>query len=251
MRRNIEKNRLLDYSDTQKKQIFKKLARTQMLEEFFHKKFANHKRFGMDGLETAVPAVEAIIEKAVEFGIDNFIIGMPHRGRLNIMANVLHQNLEDIFNLFFGSTNRLYEQGDVKYHLGLTTTRNINGKDVTIRLLANPSHLEAVDPVALGLTKAIQQKNKKALCIMIHGDASLAGQGVVYETVQMEDLHDYKTQGVIHLVFNNNIGFTTVPREARSGLFPTEVAKVIGAPIYHVNADYPEEVDFVSRMAVD
>ncbi|CAG9314202.1 unnamed protein product [Blepharisma stoltei] len=251
MRMHIEKDQLFAYSAAEKVEIFQKLARTQLLEEFFHKKFSSHKRFGMDGLETAVLAVEGVIENAVSYGYDNFIIGMPHRGRLNIMANALNCDLKYILSLFFETQGKDYEEGDVKYHLGHCVKRTVKGKEVTIRLMGNPSHLEAVDPVAVGQTKALLNERKKALCILIHGDAALAGQGVVYETVQMEDLTNYKTGGTIHLVLNNNIGFTTVPREARTGLFPTEIAKVIGAPILHVNADCPEEIDFASRLAVD
>mgnify|MGYP001046044136 CR=1 FL=1 len=254
MRERIEKDTPFKYSADQKREILSRVAEATMLEEFLHKKFSTHKRFGLDGLESLVLAVESIIEQAVDRGVNYVAIGMPHRGRLNLMANVLQHKIEQMFGLFFGISEQYMEEGDVKYHLGQTVEREIKGKKVTIDLLPNPSHLEAVDPVAVGKTRANQNSQlsrNKAMCILIHGDAALAGQGVVYETMQMEDLFDYSTGGCVHLVINNNIGFTTTPREARSGLFPTEIAKAIGAPIFHVNADHPEEVDFVSRIAAD
>jgi 2-oxoglutarate dehydrogenase E1 component len=254
MRKNIEVDKLIKYTTEQRIAIYEKLARAHLLEEFFHTKFATHKRFGLDGLESLVPAVEAVIERAVEHGVDTFVIGMPHRGRLNVLAHVLNSSLEDMLGQFLGTNVRLLEQGDVKYHLGCTTVREINGKKVTISLLANPSHLEAVDPVALGKTRAIQnyqEDRNRAMTILIHGDAALSGQGVVFETIQMEDLYAYGTGGVVHIVANNNIGFTTTPREGRAGMFPTEVAKSIGAPIFHVNGDCPEHVDYVSRLAAE
>lgn len=250
----IEREPQFVNNNSQKKSLLKKLARAHLLEKFFHKKFTTHKRFGLDGLETLILSVEAVIERAVEQGIDTFVIGMPHRGRLNVLANICGSSLTDMVGMFLGSNARLLEEGDVKYHLGYTNTRIINGKSASISLLANPSHLEAVDPVAVGKVHAMQfyqNTPDRTMCILIHGDAALAGQGVVFETIQMEDLYDYTTGGVIHLVANNNIGFTTTPREARSGLFPTEIAKSISAPIIHVNGDCPEEVDWVSRLAVD
>ena len=250
----IETDELFSNSRERKIEIYTKLAQAQLLEEFFHKKFSTHKRFGMDGSEAAVLAVHSLIERAIENDVDNFVIGMPHRGRLNIMANILDTSLEEMFSLFYGMGYRQTEEGDVKYHLGQTTVREIKGRKVTISLLANPSHLEAVDPVVVGVARAIQNKQlnrRKTMAIILHGDAALAGQGVVYETLQMEDLFDYSTGGTVHLVINNNIGFTTTPREARSGQFPTEIAKSIFAPIFHVNGDCPEHVDYVSRLAAD
>jgi 2-oxoglutarate dehydrogenase E1 component len=250
----IETHQLFSNTIEKKLDIFYRVAQAQLLEEFFHKKFSTHKRFGLDGSETVVLAVHSIIERAIENGVDNFVIGMPHRGRLNVMANILETSLEEMFGLFYGLGYRQVEEGDVKYHLGQTTIKEIKGKKVTITLLPNPSHLETVDPVVVGQTRAIQNKElnrKKTMAIVLHGDAALAGQGVVFETIQMEDLFDYSTGGVVHIVINNNIGFTTTPREARSGPFPTEIAKSINAPIFHVNGDCPEEVDFVSRLAAD
>ena len=254
VKERIETEALYSNSIERKLEIYYKVAQAQLLEEFFHKKFSTHKRFGMDGSETAVLAVNSLIERAIENGVDHFVIGMPHRGRLNIMANILETSLEEMFGLFYGLGYRQEEEGDVKYHLGQTTVRKIKGKEVTITLLANPSHLEAVNPVAAGLTRAIQEKQlnkKRTMAIIMHGDAALAGQGVVSETIQMEDLFGYRTGGVVHLVVNNNIGFTTTPREARSGQFPTEIARSINAPIFHVNGDFPEDVDFVSKLAAD
>lgn len=254
IKEKVEVDQLFSYSKEEKIGIYTKVAQAQLLEEFFHKKFSTHKRFGMDGAESVVLAVESVIERAAENDVDNFIIGMPHRGRLNIMANVLEHSLEEMFSLFYGMGYRQVEEGDVKYHLGQTIVRDVKGKKVRITLLANPSHLEAVDPVVIGYARALQNKQlnrRNTMAIILHGDAALAGQGVVYETVQMEDLFDYSTGGTVHLVINNNIGFTTTPKEARSGQFPTEIAKSIYAPIFHVNGDCPEQVDFVSRLAAD
>lgn len=237
-----------------KRQLLERLGRSTLLEEYFHTKFATHKRFGLDGLEVLVPALEAIIERSVEHGVDTFIIGMPHRGRLNVLAHILNTPLEEQFAHFFGTHGRHLEEGDVKYHLGRTVERVVHGKKITVTLLANPSHLEAVDPVVLGKTRAIQdyQKTKgRAMSILIHGDAALAGQGIIFETAQMEELFGYTTGGTVHVVGNNNIGFTTNPKEARSGLYPTEIAKTMSSPVFHVNADYPEEVDSVSKLAAD
>ncbi|OMJ66775.1 hypothetical protein SteCoe_36269 [Stentor coeruleus] len=234
--------------------LLKTLARSHLLENFFLKKFTTHKRFGLEGLESSIIAIESIIEQASSYGIDTFIIGMPHRGRLNVLANICQSSITEMFGMFMGTNTRILEEGDVKYHLGHKTQRIIKGNTVTIDLLANPSHLEAVDPVTVGKTHAMQfyqNSPNRTMAILIHGDAALAGQGVVYETIQMEDLYEYSTGGVIHIVGNNNIGFTTTPREARSSLFPTSIASSIQAPIFHVNADCPEEVDFVSRLATD
>ena len=254
LRDRIELDQHYQYSKEQKLNLLKTLAKSHLLENFFLKKFTTHKRFGLEGLESLIIAIEAVIEQASEHGVDTFIIGMPHRGRLNVLANICQASLTEMCGMFMGTSARVLEEGDVKYHLGHKTQRMIKGKPVTIDLLANPSHLEAVDPVAVGQTHAMQfyQNNpNRAMTILIHGDAALAGQGIVYETIQMEDLYEYSTGGVIHLVANNNIGFTTTPRDARSSLFPTSVSTSIQAPIFHVNADCPEEVDFVSRLAAD
>ena len=250
----IELDENIQYTNEQKKDLLKILARSHLLENLFLKKFTTHKRFGLEGLESLIIAVEAVIDQAMKHGVDTFIIGMPHRGRLNVLANICQSSLTEMCGMFMGTHARVLEEGDVKYHLGHRTQRTINGKQVTIDLLANPSHLEAVDPVAVGkvnATQFYQQNPGRTMAILIHGDAALAGQGVVYETIQMEDLYEYSTGGVIHLVGNNNIGFTTTPREARSSLFPTSVATSIHSPIFHVNADCPEEVDFVARLATD
>jgi 2-oxoglutarate dehydrogenase E1 component len=250
----IEQESGLQHSNEEKLELLKKIARSHLLENFFLKKFTTHKRFGLEGLESLIIAIEAVIEQASKHGVDTFIIGMPHRGRLNVLANVCQSSLTEMCGMFMGTNARLLEEGDVKYHLGHKIQRVINGKTVTIDLLANPSHLEAVDPVTVGKVHATQfyrNDPNRVMAILIHGDAALAGQGVVYETIQMEDLYEYSTGGVIHLVANNNIGFTTTPREARSSLFPTSIATSIQSPIFHVNADCPEEVDFVSRLAAD
>jgi 2-oxoglutarate dehydrogenase E1 component len=254
IRDRIETKDFLSHTRAEKKKLLETLTKSCLMEEFFHTKFATHKRFGLDGLENLINTLEAIIEQSVKNGVDTFIIGMPHRGRLNVMANVLGTSLDDMLGQFLGTTVRLLEEGDVKYHHGTTVQRTVLGKKVTISLLANPSHLEAVAPVAVGKTRAIQNYQKdysRSLCILIHGDAALAGQGVVYETLQMGDLFDYTTRGTVHIVANNNIGFTTSPRESRSTQFCTEVAKSMGAPVFHVNGESPEEIDFVGRLAAD
>jgi 2-oxoglutarate dehydrogenase E1 component len=245
---------MMNNSAEDKKLLLNKLLRSCMLEEFFHTKFSTHKRFGLDGLEGLICGVEAVILQAARNGVDNIVIGMPHRGRLNLMANVLKTSLEDMLGQFLGTNSRLLSEGDVKYHLGATVQREIEGRLVTISLVANPSHLEAVDPVVVGKARAIQNYRKNAtstMAIIIHGDAALAGQGVVYETLQMGDLFDYTTRGTVHIVANNNIGFTTSPRESRSTQFCTEIARSMSAPIFHVNGDCPEEIDFVCKLAAD
>ena len=200
------------------------------------------------------------MQRASDLGTETAFIGMPHRGRLNVLVNVLRKPMETLFAEFQGkmaeSEANWGNSGDVKYHLG--TTRQVYGMEAT--LLPNPSHLECVNPVVLGRVRAeIDQNGKEdgklsfnnSMGILVHGDAAFAGQGVVYETMQMEDLHGYRIGGTIHIVVNNQIGFTTTPREARTALHPTEVAKTVGAPIFHVNANDPEAVERVCRIAVD
>ena len=242
-----------------KKQVLDRLLWATKFETFLHQKFTS-KRFGLDGCETFIPGLKAIMQRASTLGTESVFMGMPHRGRLNVLVNVLRKPMEQLLAEFQGtvaeSSADWGNSGDVKYHLG--TTRQAYGMEVT--LLPNPSHLECVNPVALGRTRAeFDDRRKdtkevnfqKTLCILVHGDAAFAGQGVVYETMQMEDLHGYRVGGTIHIVVNNQIGFTTTPLEARTALHPTEVAKTVGAPIFHVNANDPEAVERVCRIAVE
>jgi 2-oxoglutarate dehydrogenase E1 component len=240
-----------------KKYILKKLTRAVGFEKFLHKKFPGQKRFSLEGAESLIPALDAIMEKGAELGVEEFVIGMAHRGRLNTLANILRKPYADIFSEFEG---KAYEDetllGDVKYHLGYTAARKAtNGKTVKLTLSPNPSHLEAVDPVVEGIVraKADLMYNKdfsKVAPILIHGDASVAGQGIVYELLQMSELKGYKTGGTIHLVINNQIGFTTDYLDARSSIYCTDVAKVTQSPVFHVNGDDPEAVVYAIQLAM-
>uniref|UniRef100_A0A8D0DDP6 2-oxoglutarate dehydrogenase complex component E1 n=1 Tax=Sander lucioperca TaxID=283035 RepID=A0A8D0DDP6_SANLU len=225
-------------------------------EDFLARKWSSEKRFGLEGCEVLIPALKTMIDKSSAAGIDSVIMGMPHRGRLNVLANVIRKDLDQIFCQFDPKLEP--GSGDVKYHLGMYHER-INretDKNITLSLMANPSHLEAVDPVVQGKTKAEQfyrgdTQGKKVMSILIHGDAAFAGQGVVYETFHLSELPSYTTHGTIHVVVNNQIGFTTDPRVARSSPYPTDVARVVNAPIFHVNADDPEAVMYVCRVAAE
>ncbi len=247
-----------NYSKEEKRYILEKLKRAVFFEKFLQKKFPGQKRFSLEGAESLIPALEAIMERGSELGVEEFIIGMPHRGRLNVLANVLRKPFEEIFSEFQGVE---YDDagllGDVKYHLGYTIDRKTSGGEIVKFTLApNPSHLEAVDPVVEGITRAkIDDKYKgehnKIVPILIHGDASIAGQGVVYEVIQMQDLKGYKTGGTIHLVVNNQIGFTTDYLDARSSTYCTDIAKTTLSPVFHVNGDDPEALVYSIQMAVE
>jgi len=247
----------------QKKNLHRRLASTVLFAEFLSKKFTTSKRFGLEGCDVFVPAFTYLVDRLVERGVQYCCIGMPHRGRLSVLAHVLKKPLEQIFAEFqnIKSTEEGEEvwgnSGDVKYHLGTSYLRRYpDNKQIHLNILANPSHLEAVNPVVYGKVASKQyysqdDKKQTAAAVLIHGDASFAGQGVVYETMQMESLRDYSIGGCIHIVVNNQIGFTTDPREARTGDYCTEIAKSIGAPIFHVNADDPEAVMKVMNLAAD
>ncbi|OXB68079.1 hypothetical protein ASZ78_003320 [Callipepla squamata] len=232
---------------------------TAGFEDFLARKWSSEKRFGLEGCEVMIPALKTIIDKSSEMGIEYVIMGMPHRGRLNVLANVIRKELEQIFCQFDPKLEAADEgSGDVKYHLGMYHERinRATNKKITLSLMANPSHLEAVDPVVQGKTKAEQfyrgdTAGKKVMSILLHGDAAFAGQGVVYETFHLSDLPSYTTNGTIHVVVNNQIGFTTDPRMARSSPYPTDVARVVNAPIFHVNADDPEAVMYVCSVAAE
>jgi 2-oxoglutarate dehydrogenase E1 component len=238
--------------------IYRDLSRAVSFEKFIHKKFPGQKRFSLEGAEALIPALDAIMEKGAELGTEEFVIGMPHRGRLNVLANILKKPYKEIFNEFRGMK---YEDetllGDVKYHLGYSTERfTTTGKKMKLTLSPNPSHLEAVDPVVEGIVRARADMDYKGdfnriAAILIHGDASIAGQGVVYEVIQMSQLPGYKTGGTIHVVVNNQIGFTTNYLDARSSTYCTDVAKVVQSPVFHVNGDDPEAIVATIQLAME
>jgi len=247
-----------NYSREEKAFILTKLQRSVLFEKFLQKKFPGQKRFSLEGAESLIPALDAVMEKGSKLGIKEFVIGMPHRGRLNVLANILRKPYLDLFTEFKSPE---YEDegllGDVKYHLGYTTRRQTSdGKELKFTLTPNPSHLEAVDPVVEGIARArIDQfyngDANQVAPILIHGDASIAGQGIVYEVLQMQDLKGYKTGGTIHLVVNNQLGFTTDYLDARSSTYCTDVAKTTLSPVFHVNGDDPEALVFSIQMAVE
>ena len=247
------------YSPDDKRRILDRLIWSSSFESFLATKYPNDKRFGLEGCETLIPGMKALIDRSVDYGVKDIVIGMPHRGRLNVLSNVVRKPNESIFSEFAGSADAQDEgSGDVKYHLGMNFERPTpSGKRVQLSLVANPSHLEAEDPVVLGKTRAIQHFNNdekdhtSAMGVLLHGDAALAAQGVVYETMGFHALPAYSTGGTIHIVVNNQIGFTTDPRFARSTPYCTDIAKAIDAPVIHVNGDDVEAVNFVCQLAAD
>src|SRR6201996_6717356 len=247
------------FSADEKKLMFSKLSDAVIFENFLGTKFLGQKRFSLEGAEALIPAMDSVIQKGATLGIEEFVIGMAHRGRLNVLANIMKKTYKEIFSEFEGKN---YDEdspfgGDVKYHLGYSTDVEAeNGKKVHLSLCPNPSHLEAVDPVVEGLTRSkIDFKyggdHKKIAPILIHGDASIAGQGIVYEVLQMEKLDGYSTGGTIHLVINNQIGFTTNYLDARSSTYCTDVAKTVLSPVFHVNGDDVEAVTYVINLAME
>jgi len=246
------------FNTEEKRYILTKLERAVFFENFLQKKFPGQKRFSLEGAESIIPALDAVMEKGSELGIEEFIIGMPHRGRLNVLTNIMRKPFEDVFSEFEG---KAFDEegllGDVKYHLGYTVRRKTSkGKKVKLTLTPNPSHLEAVDPVVEGITRAkidstYKHDPNKIAPILLHGDASVAGQGIVYEVLQMQDLKGYSTGGTIHLVINNQIGFTTDYLDARSSTYCTDVAKTTLSPVFHVNGDDAEAVVYTVQMAME
>ncbi len=261
IQRRIEGAPWLKAFDTgSKRQILQQLTEAEGFEAFCARKYATTKRFGLEGGESTIPALQSVIEVAAAGGVNEISIGMAHRGRLNVLVNVVKKPFSAVFSEFKGvsaNPEDVQGSGDVKYHLGTSTDIEIAGRTVHISLQPNPSHLEAVDPVVVGKVRARQdmagdtKTRRSAMAIMLHGDAAFAGQGVVYETLAMSQLIGYRTGGTIHIVTNNQIGFTTVPAHAYSGLYCTDVAKSIQAPILHVNGDDPEAVVFCARMAAE
>jgi len=259
IKKRFETPGIYDLTKEEKRTLMARLIRSTRFEEFLAKKWSSEKRFGLEGGEVLIPAMKQVIDSSSTFGIDSFIIGMPHRGRLNVLANVCRKPLEEILCQFNSQLTAAEEgSGDVKYHLGMSHERinRVTDKKVKLAVVANPSHLEASDPVVQGKTKAEQyyrgdNSGKKVMSILLHGDAAFSGQGVVYETFHLSDLPAYTTGGTIHIVVNNQIGFTTDPRSSRSSPYCTDVARVVNAPIFHVNADDPEAVMHVCKVAAE
>ncbi|MGE2719007.1 multifunctional oxoglutarate decarboxylase/oxoglutarate dehydrogenase thiamine pyrophosphate-binding subunit/dihydrolipoyllysine-residue succinyltransferase subunit [Mycolicibacterium celeriflavum] len=251
----------------EQKYILSKLNAAEAFETFLQTKYVGQKRFSLEGAETVIPTMDAVIDQCAEHGLDEVVIAMPHRGRLNVLANIVGKPYSQIFSEFEGNLNpsQAHGSGDVKYHLGATGRfiQMFGDNDIDVSLVANPSHLEAVDPVLEGLVRAKQDMIDEGdgdgegagafsvVPLMLHGDAAFAGQGVVAETLNLALLRGYRTGGTIHIIVNNQIGFTTSPDDAKSSEYCTDVAKMIGAPIFHVNGDDPEAAAWVARLAVD
>ena len=242
-----------------KRRILTQITEAEGFEAYCAKKFVGTKRFGLEGGEATIPAVQEVIRQAASDGVNEVVIGMAHRGRLSTLVNVVKKSPTQVFAEFKGQGHAEdgYGSGDVKYHLGTSTDLEVEGRKVHLSLQPNPSHLEAVDPVVVGKVRARQdmagdtKSRRSVMAILLHGDAAFAGQGVVYETLAMSQLIGYRTGGTIHVITNNQIGFTTVPVHAYSGMYSTDVAKSVGAPILHVNGDDPEAVVFCARLAAE
>ncbi len=264
----IEPQNFREPIDTaRKKRIFEKLNEAEALEQFIHTKYIGHKRFSLEGAETMIPLLDAVLSDAADQETEEVVIGMAHRGRLNVLTNILGKPYDRVFGEFEGTADpdAVHGSGDVKYHLGQYGTHTSSGGATTrLTLASNPSHLEAVNPVVEGMVRAKQQRiveanpeasekmlRDRVLPVLIHGDAAFAGQGVVAETLNLSQLEGYRTGGTIHLVVNNQIGFTTLPMHSRSSAYATDIARMIQAPIFHVNGDDPEAAVRVARLALD
>jgi 2-oxoglutarate dehydrogenase E1 component len=249
----------IHFTELGKRAILNKLVEAEQFEKFLGRKYVGTKRFGLDGAEAMIPAMESIIKIGGQMGISDIVFGMPHRGRLNMLGNVMQKPFRIIFHEFGGGSanpDDVGGSGDVKYHLGTSTDREFDGNKVHLSLTPNPSHLEAVDPVVLGKVRAIQtiagdHEHGRSLPVLLHGDAAFAGQGIVAECFGFSGLHGYNTGGTIHFVVNNQVGFTTSPQFARSSPYPSDVAKIVQAPIFHVNGDDPEAVTFATKVATE
>lgn len=246
------------YTEKEKKYILRKLNEAVGFEQFLNTKFVGQKRFSIEGAESLIPAMDVAISHAAENGVQEFVMGMAHRGRLNVLSNIFGKTQAEIFSEFEGKEFKEDEfDGDVKYHLGYSSEKELdNGKKIRLNISPNPSHLEAVDAVVTGIARAkintdYEGDGKKVMPILIHGDAAVAAQGIVYEVLQMETLEGYKTGGTIHIVINNQVGFTTNYLDARSSIYCTDIAKTVRAPVLHVNGDDVEAVVHVMQFAVD
>ncbi len=249
----------IQFTSQGRRAILHKLIEAEGLEQFFHVKYTGTKRFGIDGGEALIPAMEQIIKRGGSLGVREIVIGMPHRGRLNVLANVMGKPYRAILHEFHGGSYKpedIEGSGDVKYHLGASSDREFDGNNVHLSLTANPSHLEAVNPVVLGKVRAKQDQlndhdRTKVLSILLHGDAAFAGQGIVAECFGLSGLQGHETGGTIHFVVNNQIGFTTAPFYSRSSPYPTDIGMMIEAPIFHVNGDDPEAVVHAAKVATE
>ena len=259
LRNKIEKEAMtFKPSLDEKKLILEKINEAVVFENFLGTKYLGQKRFGLEGGESTIAGLDAIINVAADSGVKEAMIGMAHRGRLNVLANIMHKSYESIFDGFEGNVpDQIHGDGDVKYHLGYSSKHiSPKGNEISLKLAPNPSHLEAVNPLVEGFCRASADAHyagdyDQVLPILIHGDAAVAGQGIVYEVTQMANLKGYSTGGTIHFVINNQVGFTTDFEDARSAIYCTDVAKILDAPVFHVNGDDPEAVVFVSRMAAE
>jgi len=246
------------FSNAEKKSILSKLTQAVVFENYLATKFVGQKRFSLEGGEALIPAMHSLMEHGANLGIQDYVIGMPHRGRLSVLTNIMHKTYKDVFTEFEGmpSEDSLFD-GDVKYHLGYSSDQIMDdGKKVHISLTPNPSHLETVNPVVEGIARAkidnlYKGDNSKVCPILLHGDAAIAGQGIVYEVIQMSQLAGYKTGGTVHFIVNNQVGFTTNYIDGRSSTYCTDVAKVVLSPVFHVNGDDIEAVCFIAQLAMD
>ncbi len=253
----------ISFTPEGRRSILKKLIEGESFEQLLHKRYPGTKRFGIDGAESLLPALEQIIKRGGQLGLKDINFGMPHRGRLNVMASVMQKPYSAIFYEFLGGVASRAEElgsGDVKYHLGVSDDREFDGNNVHLSLAPNPSHLEVVAPVVIGKTRAKQQmasgtyrsaKPKQVMAVILHGDSAFAGQGIVMETFQMSQLTGYRTGGTLHIVVNNQIGFTTTPDEYSSGRYCSDVAFMVEAPVFHVNGNDPEAVVYAARVATE
>ncbi|XP_031841222.1 oxoglutarate dehydrogenase Nc73EF isoform X2 [Nomia melanderi] len=258
IRQKMETPGIMEMTNDERRLILARLTRATGFEAFLARKWSSEKRFGLEGCEILIPAMKQVIDKSTELGVESIVMGMPHRGRLNVLANVCRKPLSQIFTQFAALEAADDGSGDVKYHLGTYIERlnRVTNKNIRLAVVANPSHLEAVDSVVQGKTRAEQfyrgdGEGKKVMSILLHGDAAFCGQGIVFETMHLSDLPDYTTHGTIHIVANNQIGFTTDPRHSRSSPYCTDVARVVNAPIFHVNSDDPEAVMHVCKVAAE
>ncbi|CAL7942906.1 unnamed protein product [Xylocopa violacea] len=258
IRQKMETPGIMEMTNDERRLILARLTRATGFEAFLARKWSSEKRFGLEGCEILIPAMKQVIDKSTELGVESVVMGMPHRGRLNVLANVCRKPLSQIFTQFAALEAADDGSGDVKYHLGTYIERlnRVTNKNIRLAVVANPSHLEAVDPIVQGKTRAEQfyrgdGEGKKVMSILLHGDAAFCGQGIVFETMHLSDLPDYTTHGTIHIVVNNQIGFTTDPRHSRSSPYCTDVARVVNAPIFHVNSDDPEAVMHVCKVAAE
>ena len=248
-----------EFTQKGKEAIYEKLVAAEGFEQFLHKKYIGTKRFGLDGGEALIPALEQILKRGGQMGLREVVIGMPHRGRLNVLHNVMAKPFRAIISEFLGNPSNPEEaggSGDVKYHMGASADRQFDENEIHLSLAPNPSHLEIVDPVVVGRVRAKQDQisdtgRREVLGVLLHGDAAFAGQGVVAETFAFSALRGYRTGGTIHIIVNNQIGFTTSPAFSRSSPYPTDVAKMVMSPIFHVNGDDPEAVVHAARIAVE